>query len=80
MAIIDFWCWVSKQWGLALKTSKTATFPIAFSSTPYLVLAIEYSTGVIDGNTFAPKAGTITSRSTEFVNYDRDKYYFAIGK
>lgn len=72
--------WVSKQWGLAVKTSKTATFPIAFSSTPYLVLAIEYSTGVVDGNTFAPKVGTITSRSTEFVNYDRDKYYFAIGK
>ena len=73
-------CKVQEQWGLAVKTSKTATFPIAFSSTPYLVLAIEYSTGVVDGNTFAPQVGTITSRSTEFVNYDRDKYYFAIGK
>lgn len=68
------------QWGYLAKGYTKASYPIQFSATPFVVLGVEYVSGSVNGNTFLPKENTVTSSSFDFINTDRDKRYFAIGK
>lgn len=69
-----------QQWGYLAKGSTKASYPIRFSENPFVILGIEYTANVVNGNTFLPKESTITLSSFEFINNERDKRYFALGK
>lgn len=69
---------VGKQWGDVATGTLTVSFPIAFSSAAYFCTGVEYGSGSIANNTFAPK--TVSKTQVEFSNAGRAKKYIVAGK
>lgn len=69
---------LGKQWGDVATGTLTVSFPIAFSSAAYFCTGVEYGSGSIANNTFAPK--TVSKTQVEFSNAGRAKKYIVAGK
>ena len=67
-----------KQWGNVATGTLTVSFPIAFSSAAYFCNGVEYGSGGVSNNTFAPK--TVNKTQVEFSNAGRAKKYIVVGK
>lgn len=72
------WCFAIKQWGDVATGTLTVSFPIVFSSAAYFCTGVEYGSGSIANNTFAPK--TVSKTQVEFSNAGRAKKYIVAGK
>jgi hypothetical protein len=70
--------WVSKQWGDVPTVTLIVSFPISFSSAAYFCTGVEYGSGGIANNTFAPN--TVSKTQVEFSNSGRAKKYIVVGK
>lgn len=77
---VVFWIALNsqKQWGDVATGTLTVSFPIAFSSAAYFCTGVEYGSGSIANNTFAPK--TVSKTQVEFSNAGRAKKYIVAGK
>lgn len=71
-------CKAQKQWGDVATGTLTVSFPIAFSSAAYFCTGVEYGSGSVANNTFAPK--TVNKTQVEFSNAGREKKYIVAGK
>lgn len=66
------------QWGDVPKGTLIVSFPISFSSAAYFCTGVEYDSGSVANNTFAPK--TVSKTQVEFSNSGRAKKYIVAGK